>query len=479
MPRKLAADAHAVETSWEMDSPEARILPLRAAMSSLPDQFMIDLGDGVLPQLRLGNPRAEVARDGSHVAVQQLVPRLGERVCELVRILVEALRDRLVDRIHLQRKVRRQHHRGVPLRRIMSIRHGALGRGIRGSPLLRTGGARRQLPVVLEQVVEVPVVPLRRLVGPCALQPAGERVGALAAAEGVPPAEALLLEGATLGFRTDVLRTDCTMALAEGVAADDERNRLLVVHRHTSEGLSNVPGGSKRIRVAVGPLRIHVDQAHLHGAERIGELPVAAVALISEPRVLRAPEDLLGLPDVLSPEAEAERLEPHRFEGTVAGEDDQIGPGDLPAVLLLDRPEQPARLVEVRVVGPTVEGGKALSAAAATAPAIGDAVRACGMPRHPDEQRPVVAVVGRPPVLRRRHHLEDVLLQRVEVEGLELLCVVEVLAHRIGQGRVLVENLQVQLIRPPVLVRPGPSRLRRRGRDYWVLAFAAAVRHVR
>ena len=55
---------------------------------------MIDRGDGVLPQLRRRNPRAEVARDGSHVAVQQLVPRLGERFCKLVRMLVEALRDR-------------------------------------------------------------------------------------------------------------------------------------------------------------------------------------------------------------------------------------------------------------------------------------------------------------------------------------------------------------------------------------------------
>ena len=32
-PRKVEADAQAVETSWEMDSPEARILPLRSAMS--------------------------------------------------------------------------------------------------------------------------------------------------------------------------------------------------------------------------------------------------------------------------------------------------------------------------------------------------------------------------------------------------------------------------------------------------------------
>src|SRR5262249_13158244 len=146
--------------------------------------------------------------------------------------------------------------------------------------------------------------------------------------------------------------------------------------------------------------------------------------------------------------------------------------------LLLDRPEQPTRLVEVRVVGPAAEGSKALHAAAATAPAVGDAVRARGMPRHPDEERPVVAVVGRPPVLRRRHHLLDVLLPGIHVKFLELLRVIEILAHRIGQGRVRVENCEVELIRPPVLVRPGPRPLGSWGRNYWVLAFAAVVRHV-
>src|SRR5512135_1150283 len=32
-PRKVDADAQAVDTSWDTDSPEARILPLREAMS--------------------------------------------------------------------------------------------------------------------------------------------------------------------------------------------------------------------------------------------------------------------------------------------------------------------------------------------------------------------------------------------------------------------------------------------------------------
>src|SRR5438477_3466394 len=122
----------------------------------------------------------------------------------------------------------------------MRIGHLVPGRGIRGSVLLRTGGARRQLVVVLEEVLQVPVVPLRRLVGPRTLEPAGDRVGALAAATAVFPAEAQRLDGRSLGFGTDAVRTDGTMAFAERVAADDERDRLLVVHRHTTEGLADV-----------------------------------------------------------------------------------------------------------------------------------------------------------------------------------------------------------------------------------------------
>jgi len=49
-------------------------------------------------------------------------------------------------------------------------------------------------------------------------------------------------------------------------------------------------------------------------------------------------------------------------------------------------------------------------------------------------------------------------LQGIEVECLELLCVDELFAHGVGQGRVLVEGFQIQLIRPPVLVRRGPNR---------------------
>ena len=65
-----------------------------------------------------------------------------------------------------------------------------------GRPLVRAGGALREFPFIAEQVFEVVVVPLHRVGGPCALQPAGDRVGAFAAAKGVLPAEALLFDAA-------------------------------------------------------------------------------------------------------------------------------------------------------------------------------------------------------------------------------------------------------------------------------------------
>ena len=154
------------------------------------------------------------------------------------------------------------------------------------------------------------------------------------------------------------------VGLAESVAAGDQRDGLLVVHRHALEGLADVPRRGDRIRLAVRPFRIDVDEAHLHGAERILKLAVAAVALVLEPLAFGTPVDVLvGLPGVLAPAAETERLEAHRLEGDVAGENHEVGPGDFPAVFLLDRPQQPARLVEVPVVRPAVERREALLAA--------------------------------------------------------------------------------------------------------------------
>ena len=46
LPRNVDADAHAVETSWETDSPEARICAFSAAMSSAPMSSWSTAGTG-------------------------------------------------------------------------------------------------------------------------------------------------------------------------------------------------------------------------------------------------------------------------------------------------------------------------------------------------------------------------------------------------------------------------------------------------
>ena len=240
--------------------------------------------------------------------------------------------------------------------------------------------------------------------------------------------------------------------LAEGVATGDERHRLLVVHRHATKGLADVLRGRQRIRIAVRALGIHVDQAHLHGRQRVLQHPVAAVALVGQPLLLGPPVDQVRLPVVLAPTGEAEGLEAHGLQRDIAGQDHQIGPGDLLTVLLLDRPEQSPRLVEVGVVRPAVERLESLLTAAGAAAPVSHTVGAGAVPGHPDEERSVVAVVGRPPVLRRRQDLLDVLLDGVEVEACERLGVVELLAQRVGLGGVLPKWREVELVRPPELV---------------------------
>ena len=267
-------------------------------------------------------------------------------------------------------------------------------------PLVRAGRALGQLPIVAEQVPEEVAAPLRWRRGPGDFQAAGDRVTSLARAKAALPAQALLLDAG--GFRLWAYQGGIASAVgfAKGMAAGNQRDRFFVVHRHAGEGLADIPGGGERIRIAVRPFRVHIDQAHLHGGEGILEFPVAAVALVAQPLALGSPVNVLfRLPDILAPAAEAEGLEAHRLQGAVAGEDHQVGPRDLVAVFLLDRPEQPARLVEVGIVGPAVEGRKALGAGPRAAAAVAGAVGARAVPRHADEERPVVTEVGRPPVL--------------------------------------------------------------------------------
>ena len=102
---------------------------------------------------------------------------------------MEAPRDLLVGRIEPEREVRRQHRRRDLLRRIVGVRHRACAGAVLRLPLLRAGRALRQLPLVLEEVLEEVVAPLGRRRGPGAFEAAGDGMGALAGFVAVLPAK--------------------------------------------------------------------------------------------------------------------------------------------------------------------------------------------------------------------------------------------------------------------------------------------------
>ena len=237
------------------------------------------------------------------------------------------------------------------------------------------------------------------------------------------------------------------------MSAGNQRNRFFIVHRHAGKSLPYIARCGNRIGFSIRSFWIHIDQTHLHRTERIFEITITAVAFVGQPRALRTPVDFFGLPHIRASAAKTECLKAHRFEGNVAGENHQISPGDFPSILLLDRPQQPARLVEVYVVRPAIEGRKALLTGPRAAATIADAVRTRTVPGHTNKKRSVVAKVSRPPLLRIRHQGMQVLDHGIKVKLLELFGVIELLAHRIGQSETADAGFQVQLLRPPVAVR--------------------------
>ena len=225
------------------------------------------------------------------------------------------------------------------------------------------------------------------------------------------------------------------MGLAEAMAAGNESHGLFIVHRHARESFADVAGCGNRVGPAVGTLRVHVDQAHLHGGERVFEVALPGVALVFKPFAFRAPVDmLLRLPDIGAAATETESLEAHRLQRAVSGENQQVRPGNFVSIFLLDRPQQAARLIEVGVVWPAVEGGETLLAGTGATAAIGGAIGAGAMPGHADEQGAIMPEIGWPPFLRIGHQGEQVLLNGLEIEFLEFLGVAEGRTHRAGEA---------------------------------------------
>src|ERR1700758_1596589 len=140
------------------------------------------------------------------------------------------------------------------------------------------GRTLRQFPFVAEQVREEVVAPLRRRGGPGNFQAAADGVTAMAFAEFILPTEALLLDAGTLWFGAYIIsRNGSAVSFAERVTTGNERNRFFVVHCHAGESLADIARGSDRVGLSIRPFRVHIDQTHLHGSERIRKIAIAAV----------------------------------------------------------------------------------------------------------------------------------------------------------------------------------------------------------
>jgi len=325
--RYVDAAAHAVFTRSRRERSESRSC-LQLVDLVVADDLVVAVGERVLPEhLLLGHFGPEEPLRRSHVAVRELVPGLREVDAERHRVVLEALDDLAVVRVALQRDVRREHHRR---HRLLAL---DVGRGgpevlVERDPAPAAAGALLGRPLVVEQIVEVARVPLGRRLRPRPLDAARDGVLAFAGAVVALPAQALVLDRRGLGLGADVLfGVGRAVDLPERVPAGDERDRLLVVHRHPTERLADVRSGRLRVRVAVRPFGVHVDEAHHGRAQALLEFPGLREAIRGLPLVLGPPVDgLVRLERVLATAAESERLRAHRLDGDVPGEDHQVGP---------------------------------------------------------------------------------------------------------------------------------------------------------
>ena len=352
--------------------------------------------------------------------MEELEPRTGEGVGKDFGVLVEVFGDLTVCRVSDHGHVCRGHHGGNLGGSVFCIR-GHVGLFlVRRSPLVGSGWTLGQCPrvFVLEQHVEVTVVPLNGVGRPGTFDTARDGVTTDTRAIVAGPSKTLFFEGCPFWFGAFVVFWTCTVSFTERVAASGESNGFFVVHRHSAEGFTDILCAKKRVRVRVGSLWVHVYEPHLDRCERVFKvLACLTVTVVTKPLVFAAPIDVIfRVPNVGSTAAKPEDRTAHGFDGDLAGENQQVCPTNGVAILLFDGPQEAAGFVEVAVVWPAVEWSEALSPCSATTTTVSSAVCTCSVPGHSDEERPVVPIVSRPPVLTVGHQCVKVLLQPFIIE---------------------------------------------------------------
>ena len=179
-------------------------------------------------------------------------------------------------------------------------------------PNLRASRAFCQLPVISEEKIEIPHIPLRWIGGPGTFNPAGCGMNAQAAFEIVLPAKALLDNARALRLCAHQLWIAGTMRFTKRVPTGHKRHGLFIIHGHARECFADVITRGEGIGIAIWAFRIHINQAHLHGRQWVFQLARAAVTVIVKPALFGAPINIFfRLPNIDATATEAKGFEPH------------------------------------------------------------------------------------------------------------------------------------------------------------------------
>ena len=384
--------------------------------------------------------------------MRQLEPRFGKRELEFLRVLEKTLGNLAVAGVKFQRQIGREHHGRVTDAVEVRIRDGTRGSAILWLPLHCARRAAGLLPVVSKQVRQIHYRPLGWRRRPGALETRGHCVLSISFTATILPSHALLNDGLASRFWPDtIIRLVGTVCFAKGVPACNQRNRLLVIHRHTPKSFANIVRGENRVGVAIRTLWVHVDETHLHRSQPFTELASFGIALISQHFCLWTPVNPLRLPVISATAGKTKCLEAHIFHGHIPGKYHQISPGDLVAVLLLDGPKQPSGLVQVAVIGPAVQRFKPLLTTVCASTAVGSPIGTRAVPSHTNKERSVVTIVSRPPGLRCGQRVIDIRFQRLEIQSSKLRGVIKISAQGIVTALVLAQRRQIEAGRPPGL----------------------------
>ena len=133
-------------------------------------------------ELLAGHFWADVARLWTHITVGQLEPGPSKDLREIGGVFVEPLGDFSVLRVHLHGHIGIGHDGVEANRGVLNVNGLVVFLDVDGLPLPRTGRALLKFPFVIKKKVEVAVIPLCGMCGPCALNTACDGIATNATA---------------------------------------------------------------------------------------------------------------------------------------------------------------------------------------------------------------------------------------------------------------------------------------------------------